>query len=416
MHTNLKYLSKIAYCLYILSHTVAMAACVDTKSSLTAATAEELEKYLSSPILPEKVQELVNQGRSVYQNANSDIAQQRKQAKELYEFDPNSTAGTGGGRSYDWIADTFSKSEQEIIKDLLLVEAPKTWTIRAINQLYEEARRIALPADGDEKPTITLVKKVGINFLHEYPLGQNAVVQLASQFNYLESPGTHKVPVKNYLGDKTQGPQGSIEAAAAALHRLAAEKAGNLPHALHRILPKGHHHFYENGYLMQYQMSSSETESFNESLSQNIENLEILPQWAMCEPTGAWQLQVFAAAPSFQGASTPKEGSEGEKLCAILVAAQYEAIAKLAVIMSVKMNKVVPLHLTMVGQGAFRNPPSVIKVALAKVAAVIKGYPRVQVYIHAFTDKGEETVRAAQDDSLFVLVEKDKQWFHTAVH
>ena len=43
----------------------------------------------------------------------------------------------------------------------------------------------------------------------------------------------------------------------------------------------------------------------------------------------------------------------------------------------------VPLHLTLVGQGVFKNPPSVLQNALRVVLDIVQFY-NVDVYIHGF--------------------------------
>jgi hypothetical protein len=77
------------------------------------------------------------------------------------------------------------------------------------------------------------------------------------------------------------------------------------------------------------------------------------------------------------------------------VSAQYEALAKLAVIRSLKTNKIVNLHLTLVGQGVFNNPLSALATALKKVADILRIHDNVHVYIHAFRDSDVEKVRKA---------------------
>jgi hypothetical protein len=233
-----------------------------------------------------------------------------------------------------------------------------------------------------EKPTFYLVQNVGINGLNRTDLGRGAIVQLASQFNYLESPSPELVPVSQYLYDHTQGPQGVIEAAAGTLHRHAAVIAGKLPHALHNVLPTNNSDVYKNGYLELGHLNDATCKSLEKTIKDNISELEILPQWVMCETSGAYQLQVFASAPSFQGSKSPAPGSCAARIAEMIVVKQYELIAKLAVIQSKSYGRI-PLHLTLVGQGAFNNPTSIIEKALNAVAKVVKGH-KVDVYVHVF--------------------------------
>ena len=70
---------------------------------------------------------------------------------------------------------------------------------------------------------------------------------------------------------------------------------------------------------------------------------------------------------------------------------QYESIAKIAVIRSLLTDSVVPLHLTLVGQGVFNNPPAIIERALNRVAAITASY-NVQVYVHVFGASNKKKV------------------------
>jgi hypothetical protein len=173
----------------------------------------------------------------------------------------------------------------------------------------------------------------------------------------------------------TQGPQGAIEAAAAALHRSAAESVNKLPHALSNVLEGDSSSFYENGYLEPHKLSEDRINKVLKTVQKNINKLRFLPQWVKCEATGVLQLQIFSAAPSYQGQRAPEEGSAGAQLCDVLLATQYEALAKIAVIRHVISKTPFNVHLTLVGQGAFNNPPSVLENAFFKVAAIVKGYP-----------------------------------------
>jgi hypothetical protein len=236
-------------------------------------------------------------------------------------------------------------------------------------------------------------------------------VQLASQFNFLEAPSRKKVPVWRYLFDKTQGPRGSIETAAATLHRAAAEGAGKLPHALANVIDTK---AYSNGYLELATLADDEQTRILNQIDANITKLRILPQWVINEASGNVQLHVLAAAPSYQGKKTPKPGPIGEKICDSLVVPQYRAIAELAVIRSILTNHEVRLHLTLVGQGVFKNPVNTLRKALTTVADVVRGFPKVTVFVHAFSEDSQERVRMAHDASAWKLEEWSAEQFKAA--
>ncbi len=360
----------------------------------------DLEHYLSKARINKKVLSLAQQGYKNYQK--SPLQETRASARDANQ--------AGGGRNAQWIPDTFGASEVEIVESLSSIDGPKTWKLATINKTYEEAVKRNPPAEEMALPRFILVKGLSVNYWHDYQKGKAIIVQLASQFNFLEAVSPRKMPVSAYLYDRTQGPQGSIEAAAAALHRSAAEAANKLPHALTHVLVGDTSTYYQNGYFEPFKLSEDELEQVLETVKKNSNNLLILPQWAMCEASGNMQLQVFSAAPSYQGASTPLQNSIGEKLCDFLVSIQYEAIGKMAVIRSIVTNEEVEVHLSLVGQGAFNNPLSVMESSFSKLAAVVRGYDKIKIYIHAYDDTAQAKVRVALSDA-FELLEMTKEEF-----
>ena len=440
---------------------------VESKEGMGAV--ESLERHLSanpSMSIPGTVSDLYQRGMSKYQDtlvAGPGIGSDRYKDGRLQEC---------GGRKATWIQDTFDKTEEQIILEFNDLPAPPTWTIDTINKTY--AHVVARAQGKSSSKPFTLVKGVSVNYLSDSILGQNCIVQLASQFNYLESPGTNITTVSAYRGDRTQGPQGSIEASATTLYRHAAVTTGKLRHALVNILnpelegiktlpnrpwgdgdeqqykseiariqranypktledrqiqsleevvalrrvkgiPVPSKTYYQNGYLQPHQFLDADKAEFLQSVKANIGALQILPQHAVCEATGAYQLQVFAAAPSFQGKySGPHIASVDGQICSELVAAQYEAIAKLAVIKSIlKPDEVVNLHLTLVGQGAFLNPSEVMTEAFKRVADVVKDY-NVHVYIHGYDTIAQDKVRGACAESGITIDEMDSFQFLNA--
>lgn len=361
---------------------------------------ENLTYHLKAWNVETKVTELAKIGIENYKKPP--LLAAREQAKN--------TNTTGGGRSGNWIIETFGKSEAQIITELKGTSPLSTWNLSSIDEAFLAAKK-KTPPQGTTLPTFFLVKGLSVNYLHDYPQGKNAILQLASQFNFLESVSTSKTNVSNYLGDYTQGPQGSIEAAAAALHRTALEGEGKLNHALHDVFSGTTSAYYKNGYFEPHNISEAEQLNLLAHIKANINKMTILPQWVTCEASDSRQLQVFSAAPSYQGASAPIPGSPGAQLCDELVSAQYEAIAKLAVIRNVSTGLEVPVHFTLVGQGAFNNPASVMTSSFRKVAQVVKGYDQVKVYIHGYGPQDQAKIRAAVDAASFTLQDLTKEEF-----
>jgi hypothetical protein len=361
-----------------------------------------LHSYLTKPYSDSAVRRLALLGAARYLDPATGLMA-RRQGK------PNKA-----GRGKDWIKETFEQDENEIIQKLKNEPAPKTWTLEEIDHAYQNEIKKHQPDSSRKKAQFILVKGVSINHLHEAPLSHDSFVQLASQFNFLESMGAYPTPVSEYLNDSTQGPQGSIEAAAAALLRTAAVEDDRLPNALSKVLPHDHDKYYKYGYLMLYELNEAELQLVYNHIKTNLQKLTILPQWVINEASGSRQIQVFSAAPSYQGSTTPAAESLGGKLCALLVAAQYEAIAKLAVMRSLLINGPVALHLTLVGQGAFHNPPEVMHEAFKNVAEIVKGYPHVHVYVHGYNGRDQIIIRNQVDKNLIDLTEMDENVFMTA--
>lgn len=383
---------------------------------------KELITYLLEAPIPTEIQDLALKGHKIYQDENAELTKQRAQSLV------NNV--TGGGRDEKWVSATLGKNEDALVNQLKKLDAPKTWTVNDIHQTFNYLVKgahnyeINNSASKEIIPHFIMVKGLSANYLQDSKkYGENSIVQIASQFNYLESVTENKSKVHNYPFDYTQGPQASIEALAAALHRYAAEESGKLPNALYKLLPENHDLYYKNGYLKLYKIENNKImlNYLYNKFRKNIGDLTILPQWVICEATGLKQLQVFAAAPSYQNESQPKEDSVEGKIAELLVVTQYRAIAELAVIRKLELKKSkahagkskyykVNLHLTLVGQGAFNNPLSVLKAALKEVAKVVRGHS-VTVFIHAYDDEGESKVEQAVDKQYFTLEKMSKEDF-----
>ena len=97
-----------------------------------------------------------------------------------------------------WIL--LGKRKRFSFLNLEKIDEPRTWTIEQIDKAYQDQLAKTNPnLPKNEIPTIFLVKGVGVNYLHESPLGDEAILQLASQFNYLESMSSNKAKVSEYL-------------------------------------------------------------------------------------------------------------------------------------------------------------------------------------------------------------------------
>jgi hypothetical protein len=293
-------------------------------------------------------------------------------------------------------------------------------------------------------------------------LANDSIVQVASQFNFLESPSEAYSLIDNYPSDRTQGPASSMASLESLILRNAAimpmwaydgdkefseldtitlERgynkfnhckqfpadcgAGSLnPHpikildkqwiidfnhdtikitqadgTMKNIIRKPHVFtlgeqpifkditWYKNGYLEPWKAKEQDLSEKLERIKNDIGTLKILAQESRPEFGKGLCTQVFSAAPSYQGAVIPQANSPGDELCEVLVVEQYKAIAKLAVIKSISdPSKRVNLHLTSVGQSAFKNNPRLYPIFMKAAWDIVKPF-NVDMFVHAYTDE-----------------------------
>ena len=250
-------------------------------------------------------------------------------------------------------------------------------------------------SQNDENVKFVLCPSLDALKLHETDECQDGdIVNLASQFNALESVSNSPTPVKYWYMDKTQGPYCALQSVAATKHREAAHLQGKLTDALEEALQyckidgkpitEKYPDLYKGGYLEMMEITDEgDMEKFLEFLEdeKNLDkHMKVLMQWVKCEGTGKRQLQFFTAAPSFQSygnyiwSSNSRLMDLRRKACIKLVEIQYRAMAQAAAIISAQNGgKNVRLHVTMVGHGVFNNPKETISAALKALNDELQG-------------------------------------------
>jgi hypothetical protein len=266
-----------------------------------------------------------------------------------------------------------------------IVKAAKKLKSTTVHKIYKEYNKL-VKISSNNSVNFIIVKGVNVLEIAKSRLAIDSIMQVASQFNFLESTNTNYMDITNYIYDKTQGPLSSIASLEALILRdnsVAKQKILGQQEGIFKDIPD----FYKNGYLMPWKIrDGKEKEKILEKITENKGKLEILAQKSKPElGDGILFTQVFTAAPSFQGYHTPIKNSLNDKFCMLLVPLQYSCIAKLAAIQSVATKKRVNIHLTLIGQGAFNNRQEVINSAMAKLYKYIIGY-NINVYVHAFKD------------------------------
>ncbi len=270
-----------------------------------------------------------------------------------------------------------------------------------LGQINSEAKLNEEKENG-KSPEFKIIKGIDALKLSE-TADDCSIVQVASQFNALESVSTQPSAVKEWIYDNTQGPRASLQSVAAAKHREAAHLQNELPDAIQGVLEKcilkdgnnilkKYPGLYKNGYLQLLKIDSIEDlQSLKDFLISNINEFKVLSQWVKCEGTGKKQLQVFSAAPSFQGAYVDWNKNDNKtkllkEICDVIVSNEYKSIAQIAAIRSEQIGEPVSLHLTLIGQGVFQNPPEIIKSSIEKVKQELKG-TNVKFYLHGWSEK-----------------------------
>lgn len=234
-----------------LAYSASIATTCPNKKLIKQSPETNITKYISNYIeansIPKEVKKLVNKYQKcpTKKECYSRYSARQKAYKEKK---------VGGGRQRGWVAKMFGMKENseniesdDFYKALKDVPAPMTWSIEEIDQAFEAAQKKLPPSNS--KPNIYMEKGLGANYWSR-DLGNNGIIQIASQFNYLEATSpNHIATVDSYIDDFTQGPQASLEAASAALHRRVAILSGKLKDALLEVLPPDSQTYYQNGYL-----------------------------------------------------------------------------------------------------------------------------------------------------------------------
>ena len=275
------------------------------------------------------------------------------------------------------------------------------YTLKNLNNIAQSFNK---GANGEEK--FYFYKYLDALEIHneENIFSDGDVVNLASQFNAMESPSNNYVaPVKSWPHDYTQGPRCALQSIEACKHREAAQLQGKLTDALKDLLnecvtengekmTEKYPSLYKNGYLEPQRITDNkDLEQFRDFIcnEKNIEKMKLLSQWVKCEGSEKMQLQVFSAAPNFGikywGSQLSYRDELLKECCMKLIEVQYKALAQVAAMRADISGKRVGLHVTMIGNGVFSNPKDTIRVALKALKENLAGH-NVNVYLHCYKD------------------------------
>ena len=280
-------------------------------------------------------------------------------------------------------------------------------SVEDINKCYELMGG-GTESDIELKNQFIFVEGVDVFELAKSPYSNNGIIQVASQYNFLESatvnyshifPSTDNYKIDhNYFNDLSQGPAASLSCLSSLILRDYLFKPMDGKGCPSQVIFNFNYTIYENGYFKLYDHSDcyNNYKSYNGDLNiflENINKLKILFQNSNPVYNDNNLTQVFTAAPSFQEIGVfsnyppiPNKDSVGFKVCEELMAAQYESIAKLAVLKSIlrdDLNNPINLHLTLVGQSSFRNNPKTLDKSFEKIKEILKN-KNVRVFFHIF--------------------------------
>lgn len=296
----------------------------------------------------------------------------------------------------NWLKNVFGKNEEELRKFYPSNKAVTAFQVDEIHQLYLSYQSKPKPkTSSDSKENAERIKiVVGVDSLalSGSAAAAGGIVQLASQFNALESPVcAKKVPLSVYPSDETQGPQGVIPCA----HALLGREFGKEFNAFEHIIPdkKVRDEFVQAGYVQW----GSEPEKFEKLMNEvGVGKLLIPGSWTKPEMGGGEVFQCFTAAPPTNAYNNEGDRNTQDRIAKALVIAQYKSLAEMAVVRSRLTGKAVPLHLTLVGGGVFNNDPKFLQEALSEVRKIIKD-ENVDLYLHAYSLANTVTKKALQD-------------------
>ncbi len=311
--------------------------------------------------------------------------------------------------SRDVSSDRYDPHEEKTSLESDLDEDVKNGDLPIPDFTYADMKKAkdSVVSDGKRDVKFVLYPSLDAIKLHEADECRDGdIVNLASQFNALESVSNEPTAVKWWHLDKTQGPYCALQSVAATKHREAAHLQDKLTDGLKEALQEckidgkpiteKYPDFYKGGYLEMMQITDEKDMetflAFLEDEKNLAKHMKVLMQWVKCEGTDKKQLQFFTAAPSFQGYSkkiwTYKSRiMELRKKASVkLVELQYRAMAQAAAIMATESGKNIRLHVTMVGHGVFNNPDETVQAALNALNEELKGVDAT-VFLHNRPDK-----------------------------
>ncbi|MCS5711677.1 hypothetical protein [Candidatus Berkiella aquae] len=345
---------------------------------------------------------------------------------DLAKNDPGAMGA--GGYPSGVTAEQIFGIEEQYLKDKI-AEFLKNNEIKLQHATTEELKRkftkVNKANKNADKPVLKIITGVRANEIQNGKL-ENDIVVVASQLNHEESQSALRTEsILGWVKDRTQGPDACLAALVDSYIRAMANRTQKVPDSLENILIQGGFAvekngkpeipFYKNGYLMADRIPKDKKS--REKLLKVLDKMDMpfLAQNCQCERTGHNQIQMFVGAVSYQSVTTnqlaknPVGGPERKldwdllkqkypddykfhlELQRRVLFPQFKAIAHQAALLAEqKPNEMINLNLNAVGRGSFNNQPEIIIEAYQEALNILKGYPNVNVIVHAFDENAKK--------------------------
>ncbi len=223
-----------------------------------------------------------------------------------------------------------------------------------------------------------------------YDVMANSVRQVASQFNSGESPDRHLTHPKEFQFDHTQGPAEQQTSFCAALSRwVYRDQCDSL--SLLKSYPEFERYFdYQFGYLTPKKGVEAQGLAF---LKAHVHEIKLNVQQVGIDGTRHSVIQVLNAGLALGPYDFAREErtEAGNKIiaemCAVVLKAQYEAVAAVAVREArINPEKRIPLCLTLVGAGVFSNDVDAVRNAISAACDFVEksGVNNIDVCLSAY--------------------------------
>lgn len=293
---------------------------------------------------------------------------------------------------YRWFESILGRREADIKKRDFYQDEESQWWLRIGKKRYFAGKfynptYVDMEQEYNEKAQTLEPNEMGMRFKVEYGKdaleltlsndSANSIIQVASQFNALESTGPFLSNVTNYFYDRTQGPRSVMPTASATLYRtLFLNDYNALKHT-----PFGK--YVKHGYLIWG--NSSEANRLNQVVDVTSYDRIELPFMISSPELSRHKVTHFFCASAPTGTYGNSSGTNESSIVYQLLKRQYLGIGMHASIEAHKKRKRQIVHLTMVGMGVFGNDQKIFIKVMDEFLSMFRKQP-IDVVLHSYTE------------------------------